>query len=487
MLYLVVLFSAAAAVWLFPFIGQTRLPWLAAMVLAIGTVFGPPFFAIEGPIQISLERIAFVAVCVVGVVGLHGGSISRLPRLTTSDFLVAGMVVWFLISTVLGGAPAGKTNPMGTWIFYVLMPGLMYAVARISRFSEADLPRIESLLMALCGYLAVTAVLESRGLEALVFPRFISDPTNWEFLGRGRGPLLNPSANGIVITIGMTITLLRWLRAGRAGKVGYGLLLLVLLAGLQATLTRSVWIGAAVAIAIALWDETPRWAKVLSLATVVLLGGLFVTGMKEQLLRIKRDKNLSAAEAEKSVHLRPLLAIVAFEMFKDAPVAGHGFGQYPVHSRPYFSNRKYAMPLENARGYHQHNVLLSVLVDTGWVGLSLFGSLLVLWIRGGWRLAHTPSVKMLSRHWGLATVGSIAGYLVSGMFQDVMIMPMIQLYLFFLGGLLVTLSQSACPSIGTRLDRSYPRYDAVAVSPSLAATSLQENEVVGGASAPAAW
>ena len=456
LMFLGFLLLIAISVWFVPLFERARLPLLGAIVLCIGTVFGPPFFFVDGPVQISIDRVLFVIICIVAFFSLRGSTAS-IPKLVASDWIVIAYTLWVLISAKRGDAPANG-SPVGTWIFYVLLPSLLYFVVRIAKLEAIDLKRVETVFLGIGLYLAVTAIFESRGWYSLVFPQFIADPKLWEFLGRGRGPLLNPSANGIVLTIGLAVAAVRFLRADRSGRVGYMIAMLVILAGLYSTLTRSVWIGGILALAIVFWRVTPGWAKALSLAAAVLLAGFVVAGLKDQLLRMKRDKNLSAAEAEKSVQLRPLLAIIAFEMIKDAPVTGHGFGHYHQAAKPYYSIRGYGMPLETLRGYHQHNVLLSVAVDNGLIGLTMFMSLLVIWIHAGWKFsgAGEPIANAMHRHMGLVVVASIAGYLVGGMFQDVTIMPMINMYLFFIAGLMVSLDQikANVPSASTAVQTS---------------------------------
>jgi len=451
-MFLAVLFIIAISVWFVPLLERARLPILGAIVLIVGTVFGPAFFSIDGPLLISIDRVLFGIVCVIAFFSLRGKT-AHLPSLTASDGVVVFYVAWVFFSAIRGDAPAGS-SPTGTWIFYVLLPALMYGVVRVARVRDMDLRRLESIMLALGLYLAITGFFEARGWYALVFPRYIADPEVWEFFGRGRGPLLNPSANGIVLTMGLAIAAVRLLRAGRGGQLVYGFAVLVMMAGIYATLTRSVWIGGFLALAIIFWNVTPRWTKVLGLCAGVLLAGFVVAGLKDQLLRMKRDKNLSAEESVKSIQLRPLLAIVAWEMFKDAPVAGHGFGHYFQHSMDYYAIRGYDMPLENTRGYYQHNVLLSIAVNNGIVGLAAFTFLLCGWMRGGWRMAHRDDLSEPKRNAGLIVVATIAGYFVGGMFQDVTIMPMINMYLFFFAGLIVNLVQATEIAPATRVHAS---------------------------------
>ncbi len=453
MIYLLLVFSLSASVWAAVLLPRSPLPLLCAIVLIVGTLFGPAFFALDGLLQISADRLLFAAVFVFGCFQLASGRAS-LPPLTSSDCLVVILTLWFLLSAWTGGEPSKGVNPTGTWTFYILMPACIYALVRISPPQPRDLQIIVSALIALGVYLAVTGWFESRGWYAWVFPQFIADPQRWEFLGRARGPLLNPSANGILLTIALGFVALRAYHGSRAAKVGYGLIGLMMLIGIYATLTRSVWLGAGLSLVVIFWSQMPRWTKVLGLASLVLLGGMTAIGLKEQLLRMKRDKALSAAEAEKSIQLRPLLAIVALEMVKDAPLAGHGFGNYKRNSQPYFSDRSYDLPLEQARGYVQHNLWLSVAADTGLIGLILFSSLLALWTASAWRLGHAVRCDASFTVIGLGGLGTIVAYLFAGMFQDVIVMPMIQMYLFFIGALIVTLQQRGQTSLADGLFRA---------------------------------
>ncbi len=455
-MFLALLFALAISVWLIPLFERARLPLLAAMVLVVGTIFGPAFFAVDGPLLLSIDRVLFAALCLVAFFSLRGET-ARIPSWNSTDCVVVAYVAWVFISTQYDEAPH-NSSPVGTWIFYVLLPAMMYFVVRVARIRDLDLRRVETVMVVLGCYLSITAICEWRGWYALVFPKYIADPKLWEFFGRGRGPLLNPSGNGIVMTSTLAVAAVRFLRGDRHQRMIYGLACLVMLAGLYATLTRSVWIGAALALVIVFWQVTPRWTKVLGFFACGLLVVFIVAGLKEQLLRMKRDKALSAQEAEKSIQLRPLLAIIAYEMVKDSPVIGHGFGHYFQASPAYFSDRSYGMPLETARGYYQHNVLLSIAVSTGLVGSAMFMWLLYRWIIAGWYLSQNTKFASERSQAGLIVVASMAGYLVGGMFQDVTIIPMINLYLFYWAGTIENLWQAASePSPQPRLMRSDER------------------------------
>ncbi len=99
-------------------------------------------------------------------------------------------------------------------------------------------------VLALLGfYLSVTAIAEKLELRWAVFPRYIMSPKFEEFLGRARGPLLNPSGNGVLLAIGFSAFLMT---IGWVQGIQRRLLLFVIPIfglGFAATLTRCVWLA----------------------------------------------------------------------------------------------------------------------------------------------------------------------------------------------------------------------------------------------------
>ncbi|NND99361.1 MAG: O-antigen ligase family protein [Pirellulaceae bacterium] len=440
MQFLIFLFALAAFVWMIPIVHGGRLLRLSVLVLLVGTAFGPDFFAIDGFIQISLDRVLWASMLALAVVQFRLGNL-RIARLTRIDFLIAAIIAYFFLSGMGAGSGPYMTKSFSRWLFYAVMPAGLYLMARVVEIRAEDIRWFCKVVLGLGVYLAATSVFEVAGYHFAVFPRYIVDPDVWLFYGRGRGPLLNPVGNGFIITIGTVACVLGFFSSDRRMKLIYAGLFIVLVLGAYATLTRSVWIGLILAVGVIAFVYSPRWLRILSLAATVLLAGAMTIGLKDQLLAFKRDKDLSAQEAAKSIELRPLLAIVAWEMFKDKPITGHGFGRYFEHSKPFHDIRSYKAPLEKVKGYYQHNTFLAILVDTGLIGISLFVGLLASLCGIGWRLTRdrksTPEIRQV----GLLMLGAMASYCFNGLFHDMMIIPMSHMFLFFLAGIAVTVYQ----------------------------------------------
>lgn len=220
-----------------------------------------------------------------------------------------------------------------------------------------------------------------------------------------------------------------------------GLAAAILLAGIYSTLTRSCWVGAVGAVVAIAFFYTPRWLRVWSLAVAVLLAGAASMGLKDQLLAFKRDKELSAVEAAKSIELRPLLAVVAWEMFQDKPIVGHGFGHYFEHNEPYHNDRGYDLPLDRVRVYFQHNAFLALLVDGGLIALGLLLFILGTATLQSLRMIRTRHLERVRRTIGLLWIGMLVVYVANAMFHDLTIIPMVQMFVMTMIGLVVNAAQ----------------------------------------------
>lgn len=462
MIVLAILFALAAAVWLIPIVHRSRVTAIALVVLLTGTVLGPAFYSIDGPIRLSLDRLLWAGMFVVLAVRWRMGQLSMAGP-SRVDWMLIILAGWLLGSALRGGEVTDGHPPLARWLFYIAMPIGMYAVSRCVEVTERDIQWLLAFLTGLGVYLGLTAVFEAGGMHALVYPKFILNEETWQFLGRGRGPLLNPAGNGIVLSISLTAALLRYFQADQGKKLLYLIAALIIACGIAATLTRSVWIGAGLAGGMIAMVNAPRTVRVLGLAVVVVFGGAMALGVKDQLIRLKRDRYLTAEDAAKSIELRPLLAVVAWEMFKDHPVAGHGFGQYREHSGPYHEIRSYGLPLEQARRYYQHNVVLSILVDSGLVGLTLLTTILGSLAGIGWQLARGRGVGKQQRAIGILLLGTLAAYLCNGMFHDVSVIPMVHMFLFYIAGLAVSCYCTAFASPHVSLTPE-PRSQSVAAT-----------------------
>ncbi len=412
----------------------------ALLVLLAGSCFGHPFFNLPaGPLPLTSDRLLLAVLMIQYGIYRRWGWTDPKP-LAKSDYLLGAFLVVLVASTLTHDFQYRKAQPLSQLVLFYLMPAVLYWVVRQSEWTEQSARWVFSSLAVFAAYLCLTAIAETQQAWSFVFPTYVGSPEFSEFLGRGRGPFLNPAANGIVQGLGLCAALMSWPRLNRPGK----LLLLATLPlfawGVYSTFTRSVWIGAALALLIVITLTTPRSWRLAVLGTAMLVSVAIVAASWEHVGAFKRDKYVSVEDVAESAKLRPILAVVAWHMFLDRPLLGCGYGQYIQESPPYTADRTADLPLEKARPYVQHNVLLAMLTETGLLGMGLFVALLASWTRTAWRLWRTQTAPAWVRQMGLLFLALMCVYLTNGMFHDVSIIPMVHMLLFFLAGAIMGLS-----------------------------------------------
>jgi len=435
----------AALVWCLVLIRHGDLLAGCLAVLLVGSCFGHSFLRLSvGPVPVTADRVVLALLAGLCLVYRWLGWTRRRPRGAT-ELVLSGLVGMLVVSTLTHEWSFDQARPLMKLLLYVLMPGTLYWVARQMRLDERRLNWMFGLLAVFGGYLALTAVAEQQGLWWLVFPKYIVLGRDTEFLGRGRGPLLNPIGNGLFLTVGMFSALMLWPRAGWAGRVLVVLATVLHAAGLCATLTRSVWMGAGLALCAAAGLILPRRWSLGTLGAVTLVASLLLATQWNHLMAFKRDRNVSVHAMSQSAQLRPILAAVAWQMFQDQPLWGVGFGQYKNLDAEYINRRAVDLPLTRARAYEPHNVVLAFLAETGLAGTLLFVAVLALWGRDAWTLWRQPSLPLAARQQGLLFLCYLLAYVPNSMFHDVTIIPMAQMLMFFLAGVTRGLRQELVP------------------------------------------
>ena len=425
---LLVIFGLVGAVWFLILLQRGGAMAFALATLLAGICFGAPFFQVS---IITSDRLMAAGLFCLYVAARHT-SLFKPKELSVLDMVGAALLLWLIGSALTHDWKLGGGLPLKALFFYYLLPAVMYWVARELPVKK-DTVKWLFLVLAIFGvYLSVTAICEWRQISALVFPRYIASTEYREFLGRGRGPLLNPSGNGVLIAISLAATAMCWPHAGARLKPLVGLGIVICLAGAFATLTRCVWLGAAASccflIAVAF---PPKWKYPIIIGSTLLLTLLVATNL-ERLKSFRRDKDVSATDMAKSAELRPMLAKVAWRIFLDKPFTGVGFGHYAEGAKPH-----YTPEIHYARFYIQHNVFLSILSETGIVGMVLYINMLLTWSRTAWQLWWTRDFPLPFRQLGLVFLMLTIAFICNGMFQDVSVMPMLHSVYAFFGGLII--------------------------------------------------
>ena len=411
------------------------LPICCLGIVTLGSVFGRDFFHIPiGPIPVTFDRV----VLGFSIAFFFWRFLCSRESLDRLNWLDTAILIWLAVitaSTLTGKFTVMNNMPLSRMLFFNWVPAMLYFVTRQAKLSSHDLNIIYCVLGLFGIYLALTAVAEMRSLDSLVFPSYITNSEAREFFGRGRGPFLNPVANGTFQIVCLCCVLTWWPQSRNRGKILIIGVAMVLCIGIYATLTRSNWLALLAAFVWLIFLPATPKTKGTMLVAATLAGLLLFPIVSDKIFSFKRDQDVSVADMEKSAQLRPMFALIAWKMFQDRPVAGVGFGQYTQYKKPYLRDANSNKPLMLTKPFMQHNVFLAYVTELGLIGLGALFWLLFHAGKVGWRVWKNQKLPLNFRQLGLILLAFLSCYCINGMFHDTSIVPQMHILMMFLLGL----------------------------------------------------
>ena len=410
-----------------------------AAFIALGYVLAPQLWTAHiGPIPLTIDRILLIGFGAAFVWKWRQGELS-LRHISAADWLLVAAIGYFTIRCAMTPTPPPDGSTVKPWwrlIAAFWIPAALYLAARTSNDGERQWRGMLWILAALGGFLAFTAFAEIGKQWWAVFPRYISDPTLGTHFGRARGPSLNSASLGVMLTVCFWAAWMLWPRLSRLQQAAVGVLLLAIAGGIYFTYTRSTWIGLAAGMAVIPLVQLPQWRT--ALVVLILLGGAVGTvAFGEKVTNLGRKD--TDGSAEHSVYQRASFVYVSMRMWRDAPLLGCGFGRYYDLKMPYLSDRSQQLELESLRNLDHHNTLLSIMVETGIVGITLFLALLAAWTRSAWQLYRADDLPTWERSQGLFQLAVLINYMSSALFHDLTLLPTEHWPLFLTAGVSATL------------------------------------------------
>ena len=462
---ILIIFALAAAVWALVYAWRGSLVLGSVASLLLGYALTNNYWRLGvGPVSLTVGRVLIAGLVVLLIWRWRQGLVERRP-LAGSDWLVAMFVGYVALRYLFTSPAVGIASSISpTWriISCFLMPALLYLVIRCGEFSKRNWKIIFASFSCFGVYLAATGIAEVAGQWWAVFPNYISDPTLGTHFGRARGPALNSMSLGMFLAVCFWAAWFLWSRVNRRWQfVLLGSMGLMCVA-MYFTYTRSSWLAFAITLAgIPLLHVHRSWRPVL--LTGMLVAGFFgAVFVGERMINLdRRDANGSASH---SVYQRESFLIVSMRMFADDPLIGCGFGRFFDKKLPYLTDRSQQIELESIRDLDHHNTFLSVLTETGLIGLSLFIALLVAWGRVAWQLSRDATTERWIRAQGLFALAVLIIYAVNGMFHDLTLLPSEQWLLFLVAGSAVGMrgslqcrSQNELESLRLPVESLHPR------------------------------
>lgn len=462
MSFLIVIGALVALVWSAAFMARGSLVVGALAFLLLVTCFGHPFFHYNlGPIPVTFDRLFLLLLVGAYFFQRHRGRTEPKPTAWPD------VVLWCLLGVFLvsGSAVGWAGTPQEPWVTIwrlvsgYMVPWAVYWVVRQAPLGERQLLQVHVALAAMGIYLGIIGILESTGQWWAVFPTYIADPKLGLHFGRARGPMIHAVSYGLYAAISLLSAWLCVTRLEFRGRMVALFALPLAAAGLVLSFTRSVWIGAGLGLLVTLaFTLRGKW-RTLVLGSMVL--GSLVVGVTrmESLTSMRRED--SAEDSRKSVGMRAMFTYVSWKMFLDRPLFGFGFGQFYTAKLDYLDDHSTDLDLEQIRGFVHHNTFLSLLTETGLVGLGLYVALLAGWALTAWRLARSDVAPPWAQAHGVLMLGTLAIYVTLGLFHELSYTPIDNSLVFLLAGLTMGLAPraSATPAgvlAGHRPPQAFP-------------------------------
>jgi putative inorganic carbon (HCO3(-)) transporter len=375
--------------------------WLSAMIAA--TMFSGNWGLLGSPLP--LDRVCFLLTFATLAPRMPLGMRLRL-RLEPVHWAMLLALIYVIGSAVISGSIATHDGSFALLDRFGLVPFVCFTIAPVVFRSSRERSILLIVLTVTGAYLGLTALAEALNLNALTFPSYILDPNVGIHEGRARGPFVEAGANGMAMWVCVVAAMLlitrvsawRWRFACAAVAV-------LCCAGILFTLTRGVWLGAAVGAAVTLAFYRPLRKFLFPVA----LGGAAMVVLALAVIPSLSSSVQQRTSSDLTVWDRYNLNNAAVNMAETYPLFGVGWQRFNTHSSRFYQLGK-TYPLVTSTVVH--NLVLSNLAELGLVGLTMWLAALVFGLGGG--LARRPPPEL--RIWQFGLMAIIIEWVIAGMF-----------------------------------------------------------------------
>ena len=334
--------------------------WLISLGLA-AEVFSGHWLTMG--IQLPLDRLLLLG-------GFFSIAVNKdmRSRVRGQISLVAALFAVIGIYTVISGVTQGSivVGGHGFWMLFDRLgffPFAAFITAPVVFAMPSDREVFLKVFTCLGAYLSITAIFEVIGPKALVYPRYIMDQNLASHLGRARGPFVEAVPNGMAMFSCGVVSLLASKTLKDARWREFAICVVpVAGVGMFLSLTRSVWVGSAAAVVIAI-AFAPSIRKQLLIGTagmtaILLVVFLSVPGLSETAT--------GRAEEQGPIWDRINTNNAAISMVHAHPLFGVGWNTFQNKSSEYL-HQSGDTPL-TGENLEVHNMLFSIFAELGLVG-----------------------------------------------------------------------------------------------------------------------
>jgi O-antigen ligase len=332
--------------------------------------------------SLTIPRLGLVVlVLLLGAMALAGRV--QLRHAWPVSGLIAALAVYFFLSASISGFETRSVvsvhyRLIGGYIF----PFTVFALVLHAFKKEDDFRRLTIFFALLSAYLTFTGWCEQLSFSDLIWPQFINDPTVGIHWGRVRGPFVMSAAMGLALVYCFfnNLVLAKNIQRGRWLLYALNTLMLPVIFW---TKTRSVWLSFVLCSMIWAMYSRRRTTRTVAVSLLLALAVLVAAINMDNFLTAQREKG-GLTDIEPLL-LRIGLAHMTWEMVQEHPLVGVGFGHFRDYapgfardpSSPFYAFGSTAL---------EHNNFLSIVAETGLVGVALYLAMVIFLLRYSVRL-----------------------------------------------------------------------------------------------------
>ena len=357
--------------------------------LILTALFPAHFWRMDLPgfFNVTIGRIAISVLAVLFLLRSFLRGLPRLPgRILIIMFVLTGyfslsawQAGWTL--TVTGAPPyyrlfVGYIFPFAAFLFTLAaFPGSSRGNDRLdSACYQRFIVRILWIFFAFGMYLTFTALCERFGLWSLVWPRFIASPRVGLNFGRARGPFAEAFAMALTLTFLFFVNLFLARRYHGPLRMLLWTLSLPILAAIYFTYTRTGYVCLLISAVLWIWMVGARLRRTSALAAI---SAILLAAVALNWATVSGAERTAGGLAEKRPILgRLAVSQLALELTAEHPLFGVGFGHYRQAVRTSEKDVSSVTAIY-ARHLSQSVAVLSVLCETGLIGLALYVALFI--------------------------------------------------------------------------------------------------------------
>jgi len=279
--------------------------------------------------------------------------------------LLLVFLAWVVVSAVWFGSWRARLAQFAV-LDRLLVPFVLFAIAPVIFGDRRSRDLLIKTLAVLAIYLGFTAVFEIVGPHALVFPRYILDPSVGIQFGRARGPFVESEADGMTMAMAAFAAGLGLARFRGGWRLVCALACGIAAVGVLLTLTRSVWIGASAAV-LAMFILAPALRKFL--IPLVISGVIGVLALLATVPGLS-DSVSGRADSAGPVYDRLNTNAAALRVIEAHPLFGIGWSEFIAQAADWVRQAP-NYPI-TAIHIEVHNVFLGRAAELGLIGAALF-------------------------------------------------------------------------------------------------------------------